>query len=494
MPQTSSKTKLLLLILIVAFVAHAVPFFKDFLEFQGLYVQSDRSSLVKSKLRHNIDNTTVASSAAEGSHVQQKPADAFHMREIDRSSSNTTSSSTLLNETITPTPTPTPLPVYAATTPLQHAADPETRQPTQVPTISPIIADDCSNLDNVYDVVICIHNSTAPARSAGKWVYRPDDEPVLSQEHLKCLDQERQGNCHDEDAWRYSKDKAKRSRHERLRFGGVVNSPGILKGHDPWVWESNLTLYQTIPVTRGDIKSYASVLKTIWGNNNSTTKSKLYLVGDSLTRQWAQTIRCELMHVLNRTEKEVKKQLVFLLVFDASRQAGRVDALLKFQPTPTQNDFVIWNTGHHVTPSKYKKGGWIEAYEKNMEQLHNVSAFAAVPDNHIFFRTTSVRHFWSGRGDWNTATSQIGGIAPDMDIHWDAYGGNFNEQPQQNQIALNYLRRQGRFNVLDVSPMMLARADASFDGMHFCLPGPMKDWTRMLYYQIQKIKLSEMTS
>jgi hypothetical protein len=34
--------------------------------------------------------------------------------------------------------------------------------------------------------------------------------------------------------------------------------------------------------------------------------------------------------------------------------------------------------------------------------------------------------------------------------------------------------------------IMLAWADASFDGVHFCLPGPIQEWSKMLFYRISK--------
>jgi hypothetical protein len=43
---------------------------------------------------------------------------------------------------------------------------------------------------------------------------------------------------------------------------------------------------------------------------------------------------------------------------------------------------------------------------------------------------------------------------------------------------------QSNFSVLDVPKLILARADASFDGTHFCMPGPINEWSRMLYYRI----------
>ena len=73
--------------------------------------------------------------------------------------------------------------------------------PTIVP-ITPALATsvtDCNTTNDDYELALCVHNAISPARAAGQWVYRPD-EPQLSPEHLECLDGERQGNCHDQDA------------------------------------------------------------------------------------------------------------------------------------------------------------------------------------------------------------------------------------------------------------------------------------------------------
>lgn len=359
---------------------------------------------------------------------------------------------------------------------------------TPVPSVSPSITDCSDYKSNDYELALCVHNATSPVRAAGQWVYRPEDEPPLSPEHLQCLDEERQGNCHDVNAWKHTNDTAKLARHDSILKGAILNSPGILRGHDPWVWESNHSLYRTLSPKREDGKSYATILKGLLGIN-SKTHSKLYLVGDSLTRQWAHTIHCELVHVLNRTVEQANEQVMYIQIHDANEQSV-ARFLERFHlPVPAKQDYVVWNTGHHVGPGKVEH--WQEAYRKNMEVAHNTSSFDAVPDSHIFFRTTSVRHFLKGRGDWNTETSEAGGDVPDMNSHWDDYGGSSPAQPIQNQIALTHLQQQGRFNVLDVSPMMLARADASFDGCHFCLPGPMAHWSRMLYYRIQQLKLLE---
>ena len=46
-----------------------------------------------------------------------------------------------------------------------------------------------------------VHESQFPACAAGTWTYRPDLVVFPSEEHLKCLDREVQGNCHDPNSW-----------------------------------------------------------------------------------------------------------------------------------------------------------------------------------------------------------------------------------------------------------------------------------------------------
>ena len=86
--------------------------------------------------------------------------------------------------------------------------------------------------DNEYEFYKWIHLEQYPASAAGKWTMRPMS--TLSPDHLSCLDLERQGNCHNEDAWRNSTDKARLTRHDSLLKGAIQNSPGILNASDPW--------------------------------------------------------------------------------------------------------------------------------------------------------------------------------------------------------------------------------------------------------------------
>lgn len=343
----------------------------------------------------------------------------------------------------------------------------------------------CSEFRTDYEIALCVHNTTAPARAAGRWVYRPEEQRQymhMSAEHLQCLDQERQGNCHDEDAWKKSNDTAKRSRPGAISKNAVRNSIGILSGQDPWVWESNISMYQTLPMDN----NYSSTVNALLGSNRS-----IWLVGDSLTRQWAQVMRCEFVHVLNRTVDQANQQVHFIQVHDFVTSI-RNSKIRKDLQRPAEQDFVVWNTGHHVGPSKIK-GAYRDVYEQNLLIAHNTTTFGtAVPDSHVFFRTTSVRHYLYGEGDWDTESSKAGGGAPDMDAKWSSYGGSRHDQPEQNLLALQLLQNEGRFGVLDTSPMMLARADASFDGSHFCIPGPMMFWSRMLYSRmLQQLRIQE---
>jgi hypothetical protein len=99
-------------------------------------------------------------------------------------------------------------------------------------------------------------------------------------------------------------------------------------------------------------------------------------------------------------------------------------------------------------------------------------------------RTTSVRYFVAWKGDWNSNSSQSGGLEANMDAKWGHYGGNNRVLPIQNILGISIVGANSTFTILDVSPITLARADSTFDGSHFSMPGPIEEWTRMLFYRI----------
>jgi len=342
----------------------------------------------------------------------------------------------------------------------------------------PVLKLDHSQFSSHHELYKAVHESAFPACIAGSWIHHPSSRMVLSEEHLRCLDQERQGNCHDPDAWKHTNDTAKHSRHKSMLKEAVLNSPGILNASDPWVWTSDLEQYKALPMdNRGE---YISRVRKLFGGEPVT----IFFVGDSLTRQWSHAMKCELEHVVGIPPDRVGRAIRML-----SMHTGWSDDLLKkrYQDpfrNATKRDYVVFNFGHHVGKKLGKD--WPSEYARRLNEAFRVD-FGRIPDHHVFFRTTTVRHFLANQGDWNTENSKAGGIHLNPEAQWSWYGGNSPELPMQNLLAFDAFLAPGRhFRILDTSPMMLSRADASFDGSHFCLPGPMDFWSRMLYYQMEQ--------
>jgi hypothetical protein len=265
-----------------------------------------------------------------------------------------------------------------------------------------------------------------------------------------------------------SKDEARKSRIAAIENGAVLNSPGILKANDTWVWESDWEEYKALPPCQDA--------------SNLVNGRTIYLIGDSLTRQWAKVIRCEFQHSFNMSAKEAESRVRYLQEHTAFPKPARLKTFLS---TATAQDYLVFNLGHHI--QQVKMGDqWKTVYKQELSKALTAS-FGKIPTSHVFFRTTSVRHFLRGIGDFDTYDSKAGGAAPNMMAKWSFYGGNYPNQPEQNLLALDIFENTS-MNILDVSPMMLARGDASFDGSHFCLPGPMEFWSRMLYYRMQQTK------
>jgi hypothetical protein len=344
--------------------------------------------------------------------------------------------------------------------------------------------DDASSINDtsIYnvpiDLFLSVHKSKYPAMQAGRWVHRPEEALHPSPKHLKCLDKELQGNCHDEKANLLSKLQPRQSRVENMKKGAVVNSPGILAANDPWVWESDIEEYK--------VMSYELLHHPDTGNVLFANNRTIYLLGDSLTRQWTQSLVCDAQHLFGMTERKAMQSIQFL---KTSKSFPSTEELNAFLDTSKAQDYFIFNLGHHIGPYKIEKG-WDKVYREVMTNAFLTSSFGKIPPNHVFFRTTSVRHFLFGRGDWNTNVSASGGDSVNMTAQWSDYGGMKPVQPKQNLLALQLYKNLSSKTkikvggILDTSPMTLARSDASFDGSHFCLPGPIDYWSRMLYHKI----------
>ena len=359
-----------------------------------------------------------------------------------------------------------------------------------------------SNSD--YEFYRAVHESPFPACAAGTWTYRPDLVVPVSEEHLMCLDRERQGNCHDPNSWINSSDTAKLSRHNLILKNAVRNSPGILNASDPWIWQSDWEQYKLVPYHKHNQDDYRERIRKLLHGRS------IYFVGDSLTRQWQHSMRCEIVHILGLSDRKAAKTVRYLQMHVGFKQGAIKRYGFPFQRA-TERDYVVFNFGHHT--GKKLGPDWPPKYTKILTEALSWD-FGKIPDHHVFFRTTTIRHFLAGKGDWNTNSSQAGATEPNMHDVWSAYGGESPELPLENLLAFDTLllgdnnntnatsttnnnsnnmkglirnkKSSKKFRILDTSPMMLARADACFDGSHFCLPGPMDSWSRMLYYQMEQ--------
>jgi hypothetical protein len=319
----------------------------------------------------------------------------------------------------------------------------------------------------VWEHLACIHNASFPSLVAGRWVYQPkktiheSTKSFYSAQHLQCLDTERQGNCYHSSGMRAIR--------MNTDPGAIQNSDGVLNASDPWIWVSEDPAYKVIEDNIGLIRSVV-------------VNRTLYIVGDSLSRQWMQEMRCEYAHLLGLRKEAIR---FFWYTGRGSEEPPLTQlSVWDFLEKATYRDYLIFSFGRHHHPSKPgMQYSWKTRYIRAMNIFLSLS-FAPIPSNHVFFRTSSVRPFLAGQGDWDTNTSKSGGLHPNMKAVWSDYGGNYPAQPKQNLIGISMVGSQSDYGILDISPLMLSRADATSDGSHFCLPGPIEIWSRMLYYRI----------
>jgi hypothetical protein len=188
-----------------------------------------------------------------------------------------------------------------------------------------------------------VHLSDTPTRTVKK---PPSVAKAASPELLRCLDKEKQGNCYP-----YSDDKDKlEDEHTPPRslklVKGIRNniSRGILKGYGPYVWESHDEAYAVFPPGNG----MSELRQALEGR-------KIIIIGDSLNRQWAEALKCELQHVYGYDTVDVR----FCHTYDFP--SGR--ALKRCLSRATARDYVVFNFGHHQDPGKPAVGAsWGQVY------------------------------------------------------------------------------------------------------------------------------------
>jgi hypothetical protein len=80
--------------------------------------------------------------------------------------------------------------------------------------------------------------------------------------------------------------------------------------------------------------------------------------------------------------------------------------------------YVVFNFGHHQNPGNRGVGdNWRQVYEAVMVRaLRELKTnLGHLPPSHVIFRTTSVRHFSAGKGDWDRSSLQVGGLEASVD-------------------------------------------------------------------------------
>jgi len=104
------------------------------------------------------------------------------------------------------------------------------------------------------------------------------------------------------------------------------------------------------------------------------------------------------------------QQLIHYLL-KAAAEFSKPAVLGKFLSNATVRDYLIFNLGHHIEPSKMGDA-WRLQYQREVPKALRAD-YGVIPSNHVYFQTTCVHHFWSSRqGDYNTPTFTAGGTAP----------------------------------------------------------------------------------
>lgn len=317
--------------------------------------------------------------------------------------------------------------------------------------------------------LLCVHLSPKPSIAAGAWVWNESKTAKPSKAHLQCLGQERQGICHG-----IPNAALNPARIVNIRKGMVLNSASISNADDRWEWHGASHPYEASGFD-------SNVLKRI------LVGRRIFLIGDSLTRQRATAMQCEFRHLLG-----FSKAASLLMVNFCTAPKGEIKNIRRCLERASKSSFVVVNVGHHIEPGNLEFRGrptfiWQKKYEETLASISKALMLLIeqqrLKPRQIFFRTTSVRHFQKGIGDWYTNFSNSGSVRPIQEAGWENFGGLQPAQPLQNILMIQHWA-QTPFGILDTAPMTLSRADATYDGSHFCLPGPQGWWSKMFYKRI----------
>jgi hypothetical protein len=80
-----------------------------------------------------------------------------------------------------------------------------------------------------------------------------------------------------------------------------------------------------------------------------------------------------------------------------------------------------------------------------LQELKTSNSISRLDPSHILFRTTTVRHYRAGKGDWTTNASDSGGTEPETNARYEEFGGDNQAQPWQNLMALKIIGTRVQF-------------------------------------------------
>jgi hypothetical protein len=133
-----------------------------------------------------------------------------------------------------------------------------------------------------------------------------------------------------------------------------------------------------------------------------------------------------------------------------------------------------------------------------MQPIQNLLAFDVLSDQELYAGKFSQQHHpdSSGGGGRQDDDDDEGGVGDELNMHVSMEAGSAAEGDSESILGTGNTTQtmipstaSGTTTeivggVLDTATIMLARGDASFDGVHFCLPGPIQEWSNMLFYRI----------
>jgi hypothetical protein len=305
--------------------------------------------------------------------------------------------------------------------------------------------------------------SKTPSLNVGKWVVGSNDwlQTGFSDRHVKCLEKERQGNCH-----RYKNIRCDSTSNcfsiqnncsgiPRGVLKTITNSLDILNGAPTQVWESSNVHYKP---WNGTITELRIFLRSLRG--------KIYIVGDSLSRQFAHSLSCTLEHKLN-----IKGFVTYKpMALPTTRQVVQIVSNLR------DHDIIVVNFGRHIDPSKPMGNMWEIYFNKTTDTWLSTLKKRNIRANNVYFRTTDTRFVQVNGDDWNSGRMMFcGKNSSDNFASQQEFKGI---SRRQNQILFDkLLLAHVPYKILDVYPVSISRSDATYDCSHYCLPGPIDTWS-----------------